>query len=117
MMIVSHRPRRARARFPDRPAGAGSTTDVGVKSEAPVDSLAVILLHDLFRGHVHVGAHKRPAGRRLSRLFRLNAATEIGDDKMSVTLHQNVFRLEISVQDACGVQRFNSEDNLSEVKL
>lgn len=76
--------------------------------DIPVNCFTVILLHDLLWRHVHVRADKRTAGRGFPRLFRLNTATEICDDEMAIALHENIFRFQVSMQNASGVQRFNS---------
>ena len=76
--------------------------------DVPVNCFTVFLLHDLLWRHVHVRADKRAAGRGFSWLFGLNAATEISDDEMAIALHENIFRFQVSVQNASRVQRFNS---------
>jgi hypothetical protein len=84
---------------------------------APVNSLAVLLLHDLLWRHVHVCADERSACRRFAYFLRLYAAAEIGYNEVAVALHQNILRFEVPVQDAGGMQRFDTKDDLSKVKL
>ena len=73
--------------------------------------LVQLLAQRLFRRHVFHGADQR-AGLRHSVAFDGARQAEVHDDNAAVLLHHHVLRLQVAVQDAFVVRRFQRKANL-----